>query len=51
MWDAIIVGIVVAGAVFFIGWTFRPRRKAGASLPCGNCGCASDAKPSSVKLK
>jgi hypothetical protein len=51
MLDAVVVGIVVAGAVFFLGWNFRPRRRAAASLPCGSCGCSTDPKPAPVKLK
>ena len=51
MLDAVIVGLVVAGAVGFLGWTFRPKKRKGASLPCGNCGCASENAPAPVKLK
>jgi hypothetical protein len=51
MLDAIIVGVVVGAAVFFLGWNFRPRRRAGASLPCSSCACSTDPKPVPVKLK
>jgi len=36
--DTVIVAIVVAGAVAYLAWTFRPRRRAARpSSACGAC--------------
>ena len=36
--DTVIVAIVVAGAVLYLAWSFRPRRQAARSTPaCGGC--------------
>ena len=37
MLDAIIVGIVVAGAVLYLAWSLRPRRSQRAAVACGAC--------------
>ena len=37
--DSVIVAIVVAGAVAYLAWAFRPRRRA-ARLPAACSGCA-----------
>jgi hypothetical protein len=34
--DTVIVAIVVAGAVAYLAWSFRPRRRA-ARTACGAC--------------
>lgn len=34
--DSIIVGVVVAAAVAYLAWNFRPRRRT-ASAPCAAC--------------
>jgi hypothetical protein len=38
MLDTVIVAIVVAGAILYLAWSFRPRRQAAKSTPaCGGC--------------
>jgi hypothetical protein len=35
--DAVIVAIVVAGAVLYLAWSFRPRRAQRTAPACGAC--------------
>jgi hypothetical protein len=43
MIDSIIVAVVVAGAVAYLVWNFRPRRRA-APAPCAACPKTSEAR-------
>ena len=43
--DAIIVALVVGGAVAYLAWTFRPRRSKRTAMPaCSGCAQATSPK-------